>query len=318
MKKILVVGDIMLDHYIYGTADRLSPEAPVPVVKFEREEFKLGGAGNVVANLASLEVGIEYYGVVGKDIHGVLINKLLKDLNVGGKLQLLEKVQTTTKQRIIANGQYQLLRIDDESNWDDIIIRNNYGGIHPDLIIISDYGKGAIIKETMKMLIETNIPIIVDPFPAHAEWYNGVFMLTPNLFEWDIIKQQINPDSTTKVLVTKNKDGMDLLFNDMQKADMTIPATSPSIVNVSGAGDTVVAVLAYCIVNGYNIIKAVKLANMCAGYVCQQQGTATVPKEVFNKFEKEVDLNEKIDEEDNILDSDNYCDPIYGPGYRKC
>ena len=150
MKRILVVGDIMLDHYIYGTAERLSPEAPVPVVKFEREEYKLGGAGNVVANLRALDACVDYIGCVANDDEGMEIKELFLELKVGGKLHYSGRF-TTTKQRIIANGQYQLLRVDNDNRTIPINLSLS-ACVDYDLIIVSDYGKGAIGPDTINQL----------------------------------------------------------------------------------------------------------------------------------------------------------------------
>lgn len=310
MKRILVIGDIMLDHYIYGTAERLSPEAPVPVVKFEREEYKLGGAGNVIANIRGMGAYVDYYGTVGKDTAGELISEILKGMGVGGEVSLNSSISTTIKQRIIANDQFQMIRIDKDSKlYNPTRFEINLNN-RPDVIIIADYGKGDVSLDRILDLkaVFQKVPIIVDPYPPHSTWYKDMYTITPNIKEYhELLKVPFfSFHQFSYILKTKGKEGLELTTADREYIDkpiITVPSVAKGVVNVSGAGDTVVAVLAYCVANDYDLKKAVILANMCAGYVCGQRGTATVPKNVFDKFKKEVDQNEKDDLAYNNLDN---------------
>lgn len=292
--KILVIGDIMLDKYVVGNIERISPEFPVPVLDVTREFYLLGGSGNVVRNIAELGVNVHCLASVGNDEYGLLI---AKELEVIGAKRLLfngSKI-TTVKERIIADHRkIQMLRVDREHikkvnpeltiNMFKSCCDNDY-----DMIIISDYAKGMISHEVMKFLKEEqDIKIIVDPKPNHIMMYNGVYMITPNEKEWGemLISSSCNLADVEYILETKGKDGMTLIDN--QKDDFwDIKAEPVSVYNVSGAGDVVVAMMAVCLSHGLNILDSAYIANKCAEYTVTQPQTCVVPKDKFQSIYKE-------------------------------
>ena len=275
--RVLVVGDIMLDRYIYGSVKRISPEAPVPVFNRESEKETLGGCGNVCVNLAKLGVDVECVAWIGDDADGCEIISLILKNGIGNRLSIYGGTKTTVKNRIVdkVSGQ-QLLRIDDEAVFCVGVNPNELFGSY-DAIIVSDYGKGAIDAAVMNTVKNLGAPVIVDPYPEHGWWYDNVFMITPNEKEYNELRHK--PDCSY-VLKTLGANGMVVStgFGDVQ-----IPAQQVKIYDVQGAGDTVVAVMAYCIGSGMDVVESAKIANQCAGYVVTQPGTAYVPKEILVK-----------------------------------
>ena len=280
---ILVVGDIMLDHYIYGNAERLSPEAPVPVVKVTKEYYNLGGCGNVARNIRKLGPNVTCIAAVGKDKPASIIHKELKKLGITKKIVETDEV-TTQKIRIVANqGHTQIVRVDKEKTkpvkLGDIEIGNGF-----DIIVVSDYAKGMITADLMHRIKELNIPIIVDPKPSNMWLYNDVFMITPNKKEYDeICLSSEHPFSKNirYVLRTLGKEGMELME---EEETYSIPSIPVDVYNVIGAGDTVVSVMAVCISIGVEVSVAAKIANDCARYVITQPGTSTIYKKAFFKI----------------------------------
>lgn len=289
-EKILVIGDIMLDKYTVGDVERISPEAPVPVVKVTEEYSSLGGCGNVVRNIDSLGEMADCFASIGHDRDGKQIESQLDSYNIGNYLVKKSEV-TTVKERIVANSRkIQMIRVDREitkkvqfKSIEDKI-QDYFEKNDPSLIVISDYAKGMITMDLMSFLRKTNKKIIVDPKPGNGHVYGSVFMLTPNEKEWKemmITTPQSNLNGVKYVLITKGKSGM-TLFDFNQSWD--IPAEDTHMVyNVSGAGDTVVAVMAVCLSKGLNPLNAAKVSNACASYVVTQPGTSTVPYHVFKE-----------------------------------
>jgi rfaE bifunctional protein kinase chain/domain len=289
--KILVVGDIMLDKYVVGDVERISPEAPVPIVKVTNEFSTLGGCGNVVRNAREIGAQVNCISAVGRDRNANLIRKHLDEIGAGDWC-FESSNGTTVKERIVANSRRtQMVRVDREN-----ISPISFSYIHdkcleiyfkkhvlPDIIIISDYAKGMISFDLMVYLKSLGVKIIVDPKPQNGNCYNGVFMITPNEKEWAsmTLTSAYHLDNIKYTLVTLGKNGMELRdFNQHWK----IPAEDIHMVyNVSGAGDTVVAIVSACIAMGINPVAAAKIANSCAGYVVTQPGTATVPKDYFKE-----------------------------------
>jgi rfaE bifunctional protein kinase chain/domain len=291
--KILVVGDIMLDKYVVGDVKRISPEAPVPVVHVTNEYNTLGGCGNVVRNLTELGVQVDCLASIGKFENGQCISENLNIIGAGNFL-FFGSVITTVKERIISTDRkVQMLRVDREKIQPvpaslpvDILTRGTAGNPDYDMIIVSDYAKGMITNDLMKYLKELGIKIIVDPKPSNDVLYNGVYMITPNEKEWDQMRfsSAYNLDQVPYILVTRGKNGM-LLIEDLKDKSYenvwAIPAEPVDVYNVSGAGDTVVAVLSTCLSMGFSELDSAYIANKCAGYVVTQPGTSVVPK---NKF----------------------------------
>lgn len=285
--KILVVGDIMLDKYIVGEVERISPEAPVPIVHVKDEYYTLGGCGNVVRNLVEIGANVTCLASIAMDTDGEKIKDELDRLNVCD-LVIYNSQETTVKERIIADERkIQMLRIDKENigqvNPEDSIgiLKRQSRDIF-DMIIISDYAKGMITKELMDYLktYHSSAPIIVDPKPIHGYMYNDVFMITPNEKEWRVmqVSSQYLLKGVEYILETKGRRGM-TLYDSSQSCD--IPAEPVEVYNVSGAGDTVIAVMGVCLAMSFHPIDAAKIANKCAGYVVTQSGTTVIPKEIF-------------------------------------
>lgn len=303
--KIAVVGDMMLDDYIIGTVDRISPEAPVPVVKVTQERFVLGGAANVVNNLSALGAQTVSYGVIGHDEGGDRLLNSFREKNIGtdGIVRSGDR-PTIVKRRIIA-GHQQLLRIDWEESGhiskscEDIIIGNiekNIGNLHA--IILSDYDKGVLTERVAKEIIRianaNNVIVTVDPKPKNAMNYVGATSMTPNRKEaieclgkpeikdvheiGKALKEKLN---LKNLLLTRSEEGMSL-FEDGKIWD--IPTFAKEVYDVTGAGDTVISVFTLAAAAGVDYHEAAKIANVAAGVVVGRVGTSTATKEEIVDF----------------------------------
>ena len=300
--RLLVVGDLMIDEYVWGEVDRISPEAPVQVVSVKNEEYTLGGAGNVVNNLVALGAKVSVLGVTGTGRDGKLLLNRLNDLgaDTGGVIQERSR-PTTKKTRIIADHQ-QVLRIDRETKKDvafstfkslTTLAEKIIPGV--DLILISDYGKGLItrnlIADLVKIAKNNNKITIADPKGRDFTKYSGVSLLTPNSKEASLAsgveisdekniaaagKILIEKSDIEKLLITCGKDGM-VLFEPGRKP-FKISTKAREVYDVSGAGDTVMAVLGLGMAAGLPLKEAITLANTAAGIVVGKVGTATVSK----------------------------------------
>lgn len=283
--KILVVGDIMLDKYVVGEVNRISPEAPVQIVDVNKEYSTLGGSGNVVRNIRELGANVDCLASIGNDGEGLTIKNKLKEIGVKD-LTFLGSERTITKERIIAEHRLvQMLRIDREVKKNVSTkaainrLKESLNEYH--MIVVSDYAKGMITYELMEYLKEhQNVKIIVDPKPKNGFMYNGVFMITPNEKEWGSMQASSAYilDKVKYILQTRGSKGMRLIESD---ETWDIKAEPVDIYNVSGAGDTVVAVMAVCLSIGWSPLDAANIANKCAGYVITQPGTSVVPKDKF-------------------------------------
>ena len=287
--RIFLVGDIMLDKYIVGDVERISPEAPVPVVHVKDEYATLGGAGNVARNLRSIGAQVRCVGLTGFDDEGQQIEDMLRE--IGAQSRMIEELPTTIiKQRIIADQRkIQMLRLDWEDTsimTDDLIediiktISANCASNMYDYIVVSDYAKGMVSYNLMEHLHKMNIPIIVDPKPKNAHMYGRVELITPNVKEWTEIELSDNchPEFA---LITEGKDGMTLIDYRQGRGVCKIEGRPVEVYNVSGAGDTVVAVMATCLAMGIYPDKAARIANECAAYVVTKPGTSVITE---NKF----------------------------------
>jgi len=304
--RLLVVGDLMLDEYLWGEVDRISPEAPVQVVTIQREAFALGGAGNVVNNVVALGGKVSAVGVIGTGRNGRLLLKRFKEIGADTEGIIQESGRITTrKSRIIAanHGDQQVLRIDREKKQDisgptlekiTRVIQDKMPDI--DVVLISDYGKGLITESMLSRMIASakkyKKMIIVDPKGLDYSKYSGVSFLTPNKKEAALasgieiidelslekaahkILQNIDID---KLLITCGKDGM-VLF-ERNKKPYRVRAEARQVFDVSGAGDTVLAVFGLAISSGISIQDSVIIANAAAGKVVSKPGTATVSKQ---------------------------------------
>jgi len=316
--RLLVVGDLMIDEYVWGSVDRISPEAPVQVVAVVSEEYTLGGSGNVAHNLVSLGAKVVLLGVVGTGKDGRLLLNKLHDLGVDSRGIVQEPGRPTTKKtRVIADHQ-QVVRIDRETKKN--ISAQTFDALaklaeeiipEVDVILISDYGKGLVTRELIAHVVKLagacGIPSVADPKGLDFTKYAGVSVLTPNKREASLAAGlEIGNDKSLaaagaallqkaaveKLLITCGKDGM--IFFEPGCKPYKISTHAREVYDVSGAGDTVVAVLGLGLAAGLTFRNAVKLANTAAGIVVGKVGTATVTR-------KELALALKQATEDTAL-----------------
>jgi len=305
-KRIVILGDIMLDQYIIGKVSRISPEAPVPVVEITSENYCLGGAGNVAHNLEAL--GAEYLlvGVIGDDNSG---KKILEKVKNKRGIFIDEKRPTIVKTRIIAHHQH-VVRVDREKRLPipekiEKGIINFLKNEEFDGIIISDYNKGTITRSLMENLLsftsKNNIPVFVDPKVEHFNFYSPITLITPNHFEVEgILNRKIYSDreienagkeilskiSCEYLIITRGEKGMSVFVKDNRVVH--IPTVAKEVYDVTGAGDTVIATASLSLLSGADILESAILANYAAGIVVGKLGTATVnKKELLREIERE-------------------------------
>jgi rfaE bifunctional protein kinase chain/domain len=298
--RVLVVGDVMLDRYWFGDVHRISPEAPVPVVKVERTDERLGGAANVARNAAALGARVTLLSVVGDDEPGRAIRAMLEGSGIRTSLHVDAKCKTTIKLRVIGRQQ-QLLRIDFEEFPSHEVLtgkldefRHLLAGV--DIVILSDYGKGGLthIAEMIAAASAAGKQILVDPKGVDYGRYRGATMLTPNRAE---MAQVIGPWRSEEdlairaealraelglgaLLLTRSEEGM-TLFSPGRAVHMA--AQAREVFDVSGAGDTVIATLGVMLGGGIALVDAVAAANRAGGIVVGKLGTAVVtPEELFD------------------------------------
>ena len=304
-RRLAVLGDCMLDRYLWGRVDRISPEAPVPVVEIERESTTLGGAGNVAANLAALGASPVVLGIVGADAAGRELRQALATRGVvtDGVIEDPSR-PTTVKTRIVAHAQ-QVVRADRESRADidgDVLERLLDALAHVltacEGLVISDYGKGVVNPRTLAAALGAaragNIPVSVDPKESHIEAYRGVSILTPNQHEAGWAQGlRVRDESTlmevgwglqrrldvAAVLITRGAEGMSLFERGGRYTHL--PTVAREVYDVTGAGDTVVSVVALALAAGANYPEACLLANHAAGLVIREVGTATCSPEAL-------------------------------------
>lgn len=304
-KKITVIGDIMLDKYIKGSVDRISPEAPVPVVRVTEEKMVPGGCGNVAWNLAELGAFPSIISIIGEDESAIYLKKIInqKNIDISGIFQI-KNFLTIEKTRIIAEHQ-QIVRFDREKEYKitphtETLLINTLNqkisqGCHA--VIFSDYGKGVfsqkIIETAIKICLKAKIPVCVDPKIEHFRKYKNVTCITPNTSEAfqgmglfpqksqkeienlgvKIIKT-LNPKC---LLITQGESGMTLFDNSFKKTKIIhIPTRAIEVYDVTGAGDTVISTFALSLAAGGNFEEAAKISNLAAGIVVGKLGTATV------------------------------------------
>ena len=292
--RLLVIGDVMLDRYWHGSASRVSPEAPVPVVKVANREDRPGGAGNVALNIAALGSAVRLVGVVGDDEAGLELLSRLKAAGVYCDFLQSEEKPTITKLRIISQHQ-QLIRLDFEKAFEasDIIgLQDKAKSLVDDsqVMVLSDYGKGALqdIIDLIDLGRSRNIPIIVDPKGADFTKYRGATLITPNLTEFEaVVGGSDNEDEFVNkglrlvrelnleaILITRGEHGMTLIRPD--SPELHLPARAQEVFDVTGAGDTVISVLAASMAAGDGLADATALANLAAGLVVGKLGTAAI------------------------------------------
>ena len=294
--RLLVVGDVMLDRYWFGDVSRISPEAPVPVVKVGRTEERLGGAANVARNIAAIGALAGLLTVVGEDEAAGCIEHLLKTEGIDAQLHRDPGLATTIKLRVIGRQQ-QLLRIDFETEPGHEVLLSKLADFearlgNTDLVILSDYGKGGLrhIERMIAAARTAGKPVLVDPKGDDYSRYKGATLLTPNRSEFrEVAGSWKNEDDLTAraqklrselrlnaLLITRSEEGM-TLYREGER--LHVPAVAREVYDVSGAGDTVIAVLGVMLAAGASFAEAVELANKAAGIVVGKLGTAVVHSE---------------------------------------
>ncbi|MDR0247046.1 MAG: D-glycero-beta-D-manno-heptose-7-phosphate kinase [Burkholderiales bacterium] len=294
--RVLVVGDVMLDRYWFGEVDRISPEAPVPVVRVAREETRPGGAANVARNAASLGSKATLLSVVGDDEAGKKLETLIQNENVISVFQRDAHLPTTVKLRVIGRQQ-QLLRIDFETQPSHEALSGKFAEFkeqikNSDVVLLSDYGKGGLrhITQMIESAAVAGKPVVVDPKGSDWEKYQGAFIITPNRSElqqvvgaWrdedDLAARVAQLRRTLRMsalLLTRSEEGMSLFTGE---GVWHIPTRAREVYDVSGAGDTVVATLGVFLAAGAPLREAVYFANEAAGIVVGKFGTAVVTPE---------------------------------------
>lgn len=306
--RLLVIGDVMLDRYWHGSANRVSPEAPVPVVKVGNDEARPGGAGNVALNVAALGSATRLIGVVGKDDSGQELQSRLNAAGVYCDFVECEGQPTITKLRVISQHQ-QLIRMDFEERFAGDIasaIKARAEELIDDTqaLILSDYAKGVLddITPLIKLGRQRGIPVVVDPKGSDFHKYAGATLMTPNLNEFEaVVGHCANEDELVNkglklvsdlqleaILITRGEHGMTLIRPD--SPELHLPARAQEVFDVTGAGDTVISVLAAAMAAGESMGDATALANLAAGLVVGKLGTAAISgPEMRRAIMQEVD-----------------------------
>mgnify|MGYP000058139928 FL=1 len=296
--RVLVVGDVMLDRYWHGPTGRISPEAPVPVLRVDEEDLRPGGAANVAMNLGTLGAKVRVIGLIGNDDHGRLLESRLRSAGVEPLLQRLDTHPTICKLRVISQRQ-QLMRLDFErpftpSETTGLAERFEEALHDADVVVISDYAKGTLcgVEDLIGQARRVGVPILVDPKGTDWHRYSGATLLTPNLAEfrqyqaqhgtgnWDshpleqLADQAVEQLALAGMLITRGEEGMSLLCRG--QTPFHLPAHAREVFDVTGAGDTVIALLAAALAAGADFRRATSLANLAASLVVAKVGTASV------------------------------------------
>ncbi|WGE51796.1 bifunctional D-glycero-beta-D-manno-heptose-7-phosphate kinase/D-glycero-beta-D-manno-heptose 1-phosphate adenylyltransferase HldE [Actinobacillus equuli subsp. haemolyticus] len=317
--KVLVLGDVMLDRYWFGATNRISPEAPVPVVKVQDIEERAGGAANVAMNIASLGVPVALHGLIGQDDAGRALDKLLNSHNIQNHCVALDSHPTITKLRILSRHQ-QLLRLDFEEGFHHVASDSLLAKLEQEIIaygalILSDYGKGTLesVQQMIQVARKAGVPTLIDPKGTDFERYRGATLLTPNMSEFEAVVGHCKDDAEivekglkliadfdlTALLVTRSEKGMTLLRPN--QAPFHLPTQAKEVYDVTGAGDTVISVLATAIADGRPYEEACYLANAAAGVVVGKLGTSTVtPTELENAIHHREETGFGILAEDEL------------------
>ena len=307
---IVVIGDLMIDHYLWGKCERISPEAPVQVVAIEKETSVLGGAGNVINNLAALGAKVDVISVIGGDSNAAQLRFLLHSIEVNDGYLVTEIHRNTSKKSRIIASQQQVVRYDQEST-EDISIETQKTIFdtfmerlsHYDMILLSDYGKGVLTDDlTQKLIHHANAhgkKVLVDPKGEDYSKYTGAYLLTPNKKE-AILASKINITDEASLLlsiktlkekcdldvslITLSEDGI-ALFDEQLRV---LPTVAREVYDVTGAGDTVLASLGFALACGYSIDQAVGFANLAAGVVVGKIGSATATLDEIIAYESSL------------------------------
>ncbi len=299
-RTILIIGDVMLDHFVIGRVERISPEAPVPVVCFDHEEYRLGGAANVAHNAAALGGRVEVVGVVGEDAAADTLRADLSHAAIGSSGIVTDPARCTTRKlRVVTTRNQQVARVDYEQDAEvadgveaALIGRIERLAASADAILVSDYLKGVVSRGVASAAIAAaraqRIPLLVDPKVPHIDYYAGATVITPNHHEAEAVTHmRIRTAAEAlaaaarfreracceSVLITRGEQGMTLLGPD---GDAELPAEAREVADVTGAGDTVIATMTLALAAGASLVDAARLANRAAGIVVGKFGPATV------------------------------------------
>lgn len=298
---VLVVGDLMVDQFVIGTVDRISPEAPVPIVRFDHETWRLGGAANVAHNVLALGGRVDAIGVVGTDPDGARLLDELSGRSIGSAGIISDASRCTTRKlRVVTTRNQQVARIDYELDAEIdptiealVIRRINDLAVSADAIVISDYMKGMISRKVAAACAQSaranDIPLLVDPKVPHIDRYSGATVITPNHHEAEsVTHMRIRSEADAReaarrfrdragceaVLITRGEQGMWLLGRGTE--EIALPAEAREVADVTGAGDTVVSAMALAMAAGASLADAARFANRAAGIVVGKFGPATV------------------------------------------
>jgi rfaE bifunctional protein kinase chain/domain len=302
-RAVLIVGDLMLDHFVIGRVDRISPEAPVPVVQFDHESYRLGGAANVAHNVAALGGSVEIAGLVGNDPEGSRLVADLREAGIGTAAVIADRDRCTTRKlRVVTNRNQQVARIDYECDRpidgdieSALAAKIHEAAARADVVLVSDYQKGTITQVTAQAAIEAararGVPSLVDPKVPHIDYYAGASLITPNHHEAGAVTlQRIRTSADARsaaqrfrervrcdsVLITRGEHGMWLLGAD---GEFDLPAEAREVSDVTGAGDTVIAAMALGLAAGGSLKDAARLANRAAGLAVARFGPVAISAE---------------------------------------
>lgn len=317
--KVLVLGDVMLDRYWFGSTNRISPEAPVPVVKVQENEDRAGGAANVAMNIASLNVPVTLHGLVGNDDAGRALDKLLSEHRIQNQCVAVDSHPTITKLRILSRHQ-QLLRLDFEEGFHNLDCQALLAKLAAEItaygaLILSDYGKGTLdtVQKMIQIARQANVPVLIDPKGTDFERYRGATLLTPNMSEFEAVAghcrdedeivtkglKMIADFDLSALLITRSEKGMTLLRPNQDP--FHLPTQAKEVYDVTGAGDTVISVLATAIADGRPLEEACYLANAAAGIVVGKLGTSTVsPSELEQAIHQRAETGFGVVSEDEL------------------
>jgi D-beta-D-heptose 7-phosphate kinase/D-beta-D-heptose 1-phosphate adenosyltransferase len=299
-RSVLVVGDVMLDHFVVGRVERISPEAPVPVVAFDSEEYRLGGAANVAHNLCAMGARVQMVGLVGRDADGGRLRSALENAGISTDGLVEDRARRTTRKlRVVTTRNQQVARVDYEHDApiDPTVEERIAAAVadaigSADVVLVSDYQKGVVTATTARAAIEAaaerGIMSLVDPKVPHIDFYAGASIVTPNHHEAEAVtltRIRTNADARAaaqqfrkrarcgSVLITRGEHGMWLLAGDEEHE---LPAEAREVSDVTGAGDTVIAAMALALAGGASLVDAARLANCAAGLAVSRFGPAAI------------------------------------------
>jgi D-beta-D-heptose 7-phosphate kinase/D-beta-D-heptose 1-phosphate adenosyltransferase len=306
---VLIVGDVMLDHFVVGRVSRISPEAPVPVVEHDHDEYRIGGAGNVANNVRTLGGSVDLIGLIGEDRDAEVLRSQLRGRHIGGDGLVVDRARrTTTKQRIVTTRNQHVARVDYESDAEAgpdveraLLESVDHRIAGAGVVVVSDYLKGVVTRALAAHIVERaggrKVPVLVDPKIPHIDYYAGATLVTPNHHEAEVATHmRIRSDEDARlaghvfmdrarclsVLITRGELGMSLVD---RSGDLHFPAVAREVADVTGAGDTVIAALALSLAAGATLGEAAQLANHAAAIVVGHFGAATVtPAELLGSF----------------------------------